>query len=117
MRLRKLSTSRRPRSLCAGIRKKGLRYFNRYVQPAAFLLPINVLEDFIFGNHFFGTAKKTEKKKIKKNEKNEKNLEKSKNKEKNQGYSSLLKKIKIDKKKKFGKLKSKECPKNVNYTK
>ena len=30
----------------AGINKKGLGYFNRYVQPAAFLLPINVLEDF-----------------------------------------------------------------------
>lgn len=30
----------------AGIKKKGLGYFNRYVQPAAFLLPINVLEDF-----------------------------------------------------------------------
>merc|ERR1712100_537172 len=30
----------------AGIRKKGLGYFSRYVQPAAFLLPINVLEDF-----------------------------------------------------------------------
>jgi len=30
----------------AGIRKKGLGYFKRYVQPAAFLLPINVLEDF-----------------------------------------------------------------------
>jgi len=30
----------------AGIRKKGLGYFNRYVQPAAFLLPINILEDF-----------------------------------------------------------------------
>lgn len=30
----------------AGIRKKGLGYFNRYIQPAAFLLPINVLEDF-----------------------------------------------------------------------
>ncbi len=29
-----------------GISKKGLRYFNRYVQPAAFLLPINILEDF-----------------------------------------------------------------------
>lgn len=29
----------------AGINKKGLGYFNRYVQPAAFLLPINVLED------------------------------------------------------------------------
>jgi F-type H+-transporting ATPase subunit a len=30
----------------AGIRKKGLGYFKRYVSPAAFLLPINVLEDF-----------------------------------------------------------------------
>lgn len=30
----------------AGIRKKGLGYFNRYVQPAVFLFPINVLEDF-----------------------------------------------------------------------
>jgi F-type H+-transporting ATPase subunit a len=30
----------------AGIRKKGFGYFKRYVQPAAFLLPINVLEDF-----------------------------------------------------------------------
>jgi len=30
----------------AGIKKKGLGYFKRYVQPAAFLLPINVLEDF-----------------------------------------------------------------------
>jgi F-type H+-transporting ATPase subunit a len=30
----------------AGIRKKGLGYFKRYIQPAAFLLPINVLEDF-----------------------------------------------------------------------
>jgi len=30
----------------AGIRKKGLGYFKRYVQPAAFLLPINILEDF-----------------------------------------------------------------------
>ena len=30
----------------AGFKKKGLSYFNRYVQPAAFLLPINVLEDF-----------------------------------------------------------------------
>lgn len=29
----------------AGIRKKGLGYFKRYVQPAAFLLPINMLED------------------------------------------------------------------------
>jgi len=30
----------------AGIRKKGLGYFKRYVSPAVFLLPINVLEDF-----------------------------------------------------------------------
>lgn len=30
----------------AGIRKKGLGYFKRYIEPAAFLLPINVLEDF-----------------------------------------------------------------------
>ena len=30
----------------AGIRKKGLKYFTRYVKPVAFLLPINVLEDF-----------------------------------------------------------------------
>jgi F-type H+-transporting ATPase subunit a len=30
----------------AGISKKGIGYFKRYVQPAAFLLPINVLEDF-----------------------------------------------------------------------
>nr|QIA46791.1 ATP synthase CF0 A subunit [Pandorina morum] len=30
----------------AGISKKGLGYFNRYVEPAVFLLPINVLEDF-----------------------------------------------------------------------
>lgn len=30
----------------AGINKKGLGYFNRYIQPAAFLLPINILEDF-----------------------------------------------------------------------
>jgi len=30
----------------AGIRKKGLGYFGRYIQPAAFLLPINILEDF-----------------------------------------------------------------------
>ena len=30
----------------AGLRKKGLRYFKRYVSPAVFLLPINVLEDF-----------------------------------------------------------------------
>lgn len=30
----------------AGINKKGIGYFKRYVSPAAFLLPINVLEDF-----------------------------------------------------------------------
>lgn len=30
----------------AGLRKKGLSYFKRYIQPAAFLLPINILEDF-----------------------------------------------------------------------
>nr|YP_009184864.1 CF0 subunit IV of ATP synthase [Jenufa minuta]ALO62937.1 CF0 subunit IV of ATP synthase [Jenufa minuta] len=30
----------------AGIKKKGFGYFKRYIQPAAFLLPINVLEDF-----------------------------------------------------------------------
>lgn len=30
----------------AGLRKKGLGYFKRYIEPAAFLLPINVLEDF-----------------------------------------------------------------------
>ena len=30
----------------AGISKKGLCYFKRYISPAAFLLPINVLEDF-----------------------------------------------------------------------
>jgi F-type H+-transporting ATPase subunit a len=29
-----------------GFSKKGLGYFKRYVSPAAFLLPINVLEDF-----------------------------------------------------------------------
>jgi len=29
-----------------GITKKGLGYFKRYVSPAVFLLPINVLEDF-----------------------------------------------------------------------
>jgi F-type H+-transporting ATPase subunit a len=29
----------------AGIQKKGLGYFKRYVEPAAFLLPINLLED------------------------------------------------------------------------
>jgi len=30
----------------AGLSKKGLGYFARYLSPAAFLLPINVLEDF-----------------------------------------------------------------------
>lgn len=30
----------------AGLRKKGISYFKRYVQPAIFLLPINILEDF-----------------------------------------------------------------------
>lgn len=30
----------------AGIQKKGFGYFKRYISPAAFLLPINVLEDF-----------------------------------------------------------------------
>jgi F-type H+-transporting ATPase subunit a len=30
----------------AGLKKKGLGYFKRYISPAAFLLPINVLEDF-----------------------------------------------------------------------
>nr|WCO87376.1 ATP synthase CF0 subunit IV [Chlorococcum sp. KSF0227] len=30
----------------AGISKKGLGYFKRYISPAVFLLPINVLEDF-----------------------------------------------------------------------
>nr|YP_009105917.1 CF0 subunit IV of ATP synthase [Microthamnion kuetzingianum]AIT94667.1 CF0 subunit IV of ATP synthase [Microthamnion kuetzingianum] len=30
----------------AGLQKKGLGYFKRYIQPAAFLLPINILEDF-----------------------------------------------------------------------
>jgi F-type H+-transporting ATPase subunit a len=29
-----------------GFRKKGIYYFRRYVSPAAFLFPINVLEDF-----------------------------------------------------------------------
>ena len=29
-----------------GLSKKGFGYFNRYISPAAFLLPINVLEDF-----------------------------------------------------------------------
>lgn len=29
----------------AGLNKKGLNYFKRYVQPAVFLLPINILED------------------------------------------------------------------------
>jgi F-type H+-transporting ATPase subunit a len=30
----------------AGFSKKGLGYFKRYVSPAVFLLPINILEDF-----------------------------------------------------------------------
>jgi F-type H+-transporting ATPase subunit a len=30
----------------AGLSKKGVNYFQRYVSPAAFLLPVNVLEDF-----------------------------------------------------------------------
>lgn len=30
----------------AGFTKKGFGYFKRYISPAAFLLPINVLEDF-----------------------------------------------------------------------
>jgi F-type H+-transporting ATPase subunit a len=30
----------------AGIRKKGLGYFGRYLQPTPILLPINILEDF-----------------------------------------------------------------------
>nr|QBX98377.1 CF0 subunit IV of ATP synthase [Chloropicon sp. RCC4434] len=30
----------------AGISKRGISYFKRYVEPAPFLLPINVLEDF-----------------------------------------------------------------------
>ena len=30
----------------AGIQKKGFNYFKRYIKPVAFLLPINVLEDF-----------------------------------------------------------------------
>jgi F-type H+-transporting ATPase subunit a len=29
-----------------GLSKKGVYYFQRYVSPAAFLLPINILEDF-----------------------------------------------------------------------
>jgi F-type H+-transporting ATPase subunit a len=29
-----------------GLSKKGLNYFTRYVKPAIFLLPINILEDF-----------------------------------------------------------------------
>ena len=29
-----------------GLSKKGIRYFNRYVQPTPILLPINILEDF-----------------------------------------------------------------------
>jgi F0F1-type ATP synthase membrane subunit a len=30
----------------AGLSKKGLNYFKRYIQPTPILLPINVLEDF-----------------------------------------------------------------------
>lgn len=30
----------------AGLKEKGLGYFKRYVSPAVFLLPINILEDF-----------------------------------------------------------------------
>nr|P35008.1 RecName: Full=ATP synthase subunit a, chloroplastic; AltName: Full=ATP synthase F0 sector subunit a; AltName: Full=F-ATPase subunit IV [Galdieria sulphuraria]pir/S39515/ H+-transporting two-sector ATPase (EC 3.6.3.14) chain a - red alga (Cyanidium caldarium) chloroplast [Cyanidium caldarium]WDA99258.1 ATP synthase CF0 A subunit [Galdieria yellowstonensis]WDA99448.1 ATP synthase CF0 A subunit [Galdieria yellowstonensis]CAA48020.1 H(+)-transporting ATP synthase [Galdieria sulphuraria] len=30
----------------AGISKKGLRYFSRYIKPTPILLPINILEDF-----------------------------------------------------------------------
>ena len=30
----------------AGLSKKGLGYFKRYVQPIPLLLPINILEDF-----------------------------------------------------------------------
>jgi F-type H+-transporting ATPase subunit a len=31
----------------AGFSIKGIGYFKRYVQPSAFLLPINIIEDFI----------------------------------------------------------------------
>jgi len=46
----------------AGLSKKGLGYFNRYVNPTPILLPINILEDFtkplslsfrLFGNVFW----------------------------------------------------------------
>jgi len=30
----------------AGIKKKGLGYFKRYLEPTPILLPINILEDF-----------------------------------------------------------------------
>ena len=30
----------------AGLQKKGLGYFKRYLQPTPILLPINILEDF-----------------------------------------------------------------------
>nr|YP_005352935.1 ATP synthase CF0 subunit IV [Mankyua chejuensis]ADZ47967.1 ATP synthase CF0 subunit IV [Mankyua chejuensis]AJJ48597.1 ATP synthase CF0 A subunit [Mankyua chejuensis] len=30
----------------AGLRKKGLNYFSKYIQPTPVLLPINILEDF-----------------------------------------------------------------------
>ena len=29
----------------AGLQKKGFKYFKRYISPAVFLLPINLLED------------------------------------------------------------------------
>jgi F-type H+-transporting ATPase subunit a len=29
-----------------GFSKKGIQYFARYISPAAFLLPVNILEDF-----------------------------------------------------------------------
>ena len=30
----------------AGLSKKGLGYFGKYIQPTPILLPINILEDF-----------------------------------------------------------------------
>ncbi|GFQ08449.1 ATP synthase subunit a chloroplastic [Phtheirospermum japonicum] len=30
----------------AGLNKKGLSYFGKYIQPTPILLPINILEDF-----------------------------------------------------------------------
>ncbi|GFQ02316.1 ATP synthase subunit a chloroplastic [Phtheirospermum japonicum] len=32
--------------LYAGLNKKGLSYFGKYIQPTPVLLPINILEDF-----------------------------------------------------------------------